>query len=155
MNKCVHGVRFFRSALQAFVLLAIAVALPSSAQTFLQPSGASAGSIKHPLQRDFAIEHHFQSLQPNPLAQFDGAVPGSTLLLEHRLAGARVQARQRAIQLQTSQTSSTASSQPGLELRPFLQAGLLPTSVTTGDFNGDGHMDFVVANGRKRTACPS
>jgi hypothetical protein len=42
---------------------------------------------------------------------------------------------------------SAASFQPGVQLRPYLQAGQLPTSVATGDFNRDGHMDFVVANG--------
>jgi hypothetical protein len=36
---------------------------------------------------------------------------------------------------------------PGILVRPALDAGELPTSVATGDFNGDGHMDFVVANG--------
>jgi hypothetical protein len=81
------------------------------------------------------------------MALFDGAVPGSALLSELRLAPARIQARVRASLLQAAQTSSTDSIQPGLELRPYLQAGALPTSVATGDFNGDGHMDFVVANG--------
>jgi hypothetical protein len=36
---------------------------------------------------------------------------------------------------------------PGIQLRPTLPAGSIPTSVVTGDFNRDGHMDFVVANG--------
>lgn len=35
----------------------------------------------------------------------------------------------------------------GLLFRDSLPAGLLPTSVATGDFNGDGKTDFVVANG--------
>ena len=36
---------------------------------------------------------------------------------------------------------------PGFDFRPTLPADLLPTSVATGDFNRDGHMDWVVANG--------
>jgi hypothetical protein len=36
---------------------------------------------------------------------------------------------------------------PGLLLRDSLPAGYIPTSVAAGDFNGDGKMDFVVANG--------
>ncbi|HWG20713.1 MAG TPA: VCBS repeat-containing protein [Terracidiphilus sp.] len=36
---------------------------------------------------------------------------------------------------------------PGLEMRPALPAGSYPTAVVTGDFNRDGHLDFVVANG--------
>ena len=35
---------------------------------------------------------------------------------------------------------------PGVQLRPTLPAGSIPTSVVTGDFNQDGHMDFIVAN---------
>ncbi len=39
------------------------------------------------------------------------------------------------------------SALPGLLLRGSLPAGFIPTSVATGDFNGDGKPDFVVANG--------
>jgi len=45
-------------------------------------------------------------------------------------------------------TSSLASPPlPGFLFRPKLPAGFIPTSVATGDFNGDGRMDWVVANG--------
>jgi hypothetical protein len=36
---------------------------------------------------------------------------------------------------------------PGLEFRPTAPAGSLPNAVVTGDFNRDGHLDYVVANG--------
>jgi hypothetical protein len=36
---------------------------------------------------------------------------------------------------------------PGLFLRDSLPAGFIPTAVAAGDFNGDGKMDFAVANG--------
>src|SRR5439155_983167 len=36
---------------------------------------------------------------------------------------------------------------PGFQFRPSLTADFLPTSVATGDFNHDGRMDWVVANG--------
>jgi len=39
------------------------------------------------------------------------------------------------------------SALPGPLLRDSLPAGFIPTSVATGDFNGDGKPDFVVANG--------
>ena len=35
---------------------------------------------------------------------------------------------------------------PGILLRDSLPAGYIPTSVATGDFNGDGNLDFAVAN---------
>jgi len=39
----------------------------------------------------------------------------------------------------------------GLLLRDSLPAGYIPTSVATGDFNGDGNTDFVIANGGDNT----
>jgi hypothetical protein len=36
---------------------------------------------------------------------------------------------------------------PGFQLRPTLSTGGVPTSVVTGDFNGDGKIDMVVADG--------
>ncbi len=43
--------------------------------------------------------------------------------------------------------SPSAPPPPGFNLRPTLPAGFFPTAVVTGDFNGDGHIDWVVANG--------
>jgi len=40
-----------------------------------------------------------------------------------------------------------ASDLPGFLLRDSLPAGYIPTAVASGDFNGDGNLDFVVANG--------
>ena len=41
----------------------------------------------------------------------------------------------------------TPSPLPGLELRPPLPADFLPTAVVPGDFNGDGILDWAIANG--------
>jgi hypothetical protein len=46
--------------------------------------------------------------------------------------------------LQAAQTTATI---PGILTRPSLPAGAIPTAVVTGDFNGDGKLDWVVANG--------
>ena len=40
---------------------------------------------------------------------------------------------------------------PGMLVRPSLPAGLIPTAVATGDFNGDGKLDWAVANGGENT----
>ena len=45
------------------------------------------------------------------------------------------------------QATTTVPPPPGFNLRPTLPAGFLPTAVATGDFNGDGHIDWAVANG--------
>ncbi|TAM81531.1 MAG: hypothetical protein EPN47_12315 [Acidobacteria bacterium] len=48
----------------------------------------------------------------------------------------------------SSATSLTSpSTLPGFLFRPTLPAGFIPDSVATGDFNGDGRRDWVVANG--------
>jgi len=39
----------------------------------------------------------------------------------------------------------------GFRLRQTLPAGFIPTAVTNGDFNEDGHMDFAVSNGGDNT----
>jgi hypothetical protein len=50
-----------------------------------------------------------------------------------------------------SATAATVSSLPGILLRPSLPAGVLPSAVVTGDFNGDGKLDWVVANAGDNT----
>jgi hypothetical protein len=50
-----------------------------------------------------------------------------------------------------SAQSLSASALPGFQFRPAMTTDLLPTSLATGDFNRDGHMDWVVANGGTNT----
>lgn len=63
--------------------------------------------------------------------------------------GARIAAsHHRTPAAQTSITNTTpAASSPGIRFRPSIPAGETPVSVATGDFNNDGHMDYVIANG--------
>jgi FG-GAP-like repeat len=59
-----------------------------------------------------------------------------------------------AAEFENQANRSTPQSQlsvAGLLLRNSLPAGYIPTSVASGDFNGDGKMDFVVANGGDNT----
>ena len=53
--------------------------------------------------------------------------------------------------LRTNFASSPAASLPGFQPRPSIPAGFLPTGVATADFNGDGKVDWVVANGGENT----
>ncbi len=48
-------------------------------------------------------------------------------------------------------SSSPSATLPGLQLRPSLPAGALSSAVVTGDFNGDGKLDWIVANAGDNT----
>jgi hypothetical protein len=47
--------------------------------------------------------------------------------------------------------AAIASSNAGFDWRSSLPAGYIPTAVTSGDFNGDGKMDFAISNGGDNT----
>lgn len=50
-----------------------------------------------------------------------------------------------------SPEAAPANGYPGIQLRPSLPAGAIPSSVVTGDFNGDGKLDWAVANAGDNT----
>ena len=128
------------------LFIALLILRLGSAQV-LQPHGSGiAQTQRGRLIRKQAIERHFESIEPRPLRQFDGAVPGSALLAQHREAAAKVETRVRASLAARPQATSQSNALSGILLRPAIPAGVLPTSVVTGDFNRDGKMDFIVAN---------
>jgi hypothetical protein len=47
----------------------------------------------------------------------------------------------------SSTFAAASGTMPGVQLRPAFPAGALPTDIVTGDFNGDGKVDWAVANG--------
>ena len=44
------------------------------------------------------------------------------------------------------ESSTSLPPPPGFNFRPTLPADFMPTAVVTGDFNGDGHIDWAIAN---------
>ena len=134
----------------SLISLFIGALLPlslSDAQVLPPRSNTSANAGQQSLQRKKLIERHFESIQPRPRAQFGGAVPGARLLEQRSIRAAMLQNRVRMSPAVVSEDSGGGNAKmPGIQLRPTLPAGSIPTSVVTGDFNQDGHMDFIVAN---------
>jgi hypothetical protein len=99
--------------------------------------------------RKKVVEGRFQSIHPDPLPQLGGAMPGARLLERHRLLDARAQGRLNATRIPAPSSSESAPSGilPGIQLQPTLPGGAVPTSVVAGDFNQDGHLDFIMSNG--------
>jgi hypothetical protein len=94
------------------------------------------------------IEHRLQSKHPPRESDPSKPVPGKYLL--GRAAARAEQLRLRVRATGTAHLSASGSLPavlPGIQFRANLPAGSMANSVAAGDFNRDGHVDFVVANG--------
>jgi len=94
------------------------------------------------------LEHHLQSKHPARASDANKPVSGKYLL--GRAAARAEQLRLRVRATDTAHLRAPGSIPavlPGMQLRANLPAGSMANSVAAGDFNRDGHMDFVVANG--------
>lgn len=81
---------------------------------------------------------YFESLE-----QQSKRLPGAHVALRTGLHGADSLP---AAQRNPAAASVTPAALPGIMLRASLPAGALPSGVATGDFNGDGKLDWVVSN---------
>ena len=98
-----------------------------------------------------AIEWHLQSKHPQIPQDPNLPTAGKNLLDKaagrQRLLQARVQRAAVASNLRPAASGSITGTLPGIQFRPSIPAGDIANAVAAGDFNGDGKMDFVVANG--------
>jgi hypothetical protein len=137
--------RFASLATTAFLLAMSAIC--KTQETSSRPEHALSGT-QSAARRKEAFERHFLSKHPEPQGNLDGAVPGWTVLEGRARRNDALRERIRATSgAHPGSTSPVDTIFPGIALRPTLPAGSIPQSVATGDFNKDGHMDFVVANG--------
>ena len=124
------------------VLFIVLVPLTISAQQFRQGPPDRAALSKA------AVERRLFSKHPVPPADLKKAVPGKYLLDREAARASQLQARIRSTNAPRPLVSATSTTIfPGIQFRPTLPAGSISNAVATGDFNNDGHMDFVVANG--------
>lgn len=126
----------------------IAASLVSSAQFPTAPRGSIAGPVAtsgRVTPDQTAVAHRFLKPDALPLPGIPGVIPGSKAIEAHRLRAAAISQRAKATAAFPASISPTQV-MPGLEMRPSLNAGSYPSAVATGDFDHDGHLDFVVAN---------
>ena len=137
-----------RLSLSALLLLSIVLARPTClAQESTVTFGNPPIARKENLSLKEALERHFESAKPRSLPQFNQAVPGKRVIEQHQWRGARWKDRLLRNRESLPRGSQGSVVLPGILLRPTLPGGAIPTSVVTGDFNRDGHSDFIIANG--------
>jgi hypothetical protein len=102
------------------LFIALLILRLGSAQVLQPHESGIAQTQRGRLVRKQAVERHFESIEPRPRPQFDGAVPGSTLLEEHRLAAAKVRARVRASLAAQPQAQSGSTALPCILSRPAI-----------------------------------
>jgi hypothetical protein len=141
----------------SFALL-LAFAFVGATQTKSRPSRRGLGSALDADQverfRKEALQNRFLQLDPTPLPEDPSIIPGRDVIEAHKMRAAGM--AQRIARMSNpkaaAQTLALASAiesgqpMPGLMMRPYLAAGSYPSSVVTGDFDRDGHLDFIVAN---------
>ena len=76
---------------------------------------------------------------------------GGTATPAESPAGAVAVAKSNRFGFASQVTASSSGPPVGFDLRPTLPADYIPTSVTTGDFNHDGKLDWIVSNGGSNT----
>src|SRR5665213_1800846 len=136
--------KLHRICLLALLFGALLSHSPCDAQLTPSRSKGNVSTSQSSLLRKEIIERHFESIQPRPRPQFDGAIPGSRLLEQKNIRAARLQSRVRATLTAQPEATGGNTTMPGIQFRPALPAGSVPTSVVTGDFDQDGHIDFIV-----------
>jgi hypothetical protein len=124
------------------LILGILFSMPCAAQQSRQEKPDRAALIKR------ATERHFRSKHAEEHPHQNDPIPGKYLLDRAASRKEQLASRIRAASMaHPSPLGVSSSILPGIQFRGALPAGAIANSVVTGDFNSDGHMDFVVANG--------
>ena len=126
-----------------FLVAAISAITPAAGQNSSRTHERSSPQVTT------VIENRFLSREPKVQKAGDKALPGRQVMSREtratqfraRIAGASKGGRTRTA------AASAVGPFPGVEMRDSLPAGQIPVAVATGDFNKDGSMDFVAANG--------
>ena len=143
--------RRYRSCLYCLALLSLGLPSTGQAQTIDPAHHGEQRQKLHELDRKQAIERRFWSAHPRSQPQWGNAVPGAQLMVLHRQRAAALAARSKqhiaASPLANPLSNPSTVSLPGVQMRVPFAGGEFPTSIVTGDFNKDGHLDYAVANG--------
>jgi FG-GAP-like repeat len=107
------------------------------------PQATSFLGWRNAAKRGPAVVQHFKNLARS--GRFDAHLGTNWAMKDMRVAT--------SIAAKPYVTSSTPASYPGMYLRPSLPAGALPSGIATGDFNGDGNVDWVISNAADNSLC--
>jgi hypothetical protein len=133
---------------RSVVLFLILIASVCSGQEYRKIPGQQPREHSGELLGKNAIERHFLSKTPQPQWFRDKTIAGRQLIEQRSIRLQQLRSRVRSTAGNKSvPRAGGATTYPGIHFRDALPAGFIPTSVVAGDFNHDGHMDFVVANG--------
>lgn len=95
-----------------------------------------------------AMERHLQSKRPLKPGDPNKPIPGEYLLNRAAARASQLRSRIHAANNPLPRPQAALPSVlPGIQFRPAVPAGAISNAVVAGDFNRDGHMDFVEANG--------
>lgn len=128
----------------ACIVLVLAVQATGWAQQLPQVAPAPSAMAKAAIERRLQSKHPKVPIDPNL------PTPGKYLLDRAALRSKQLQSRiQTTKKIPNSRPAGSAPSGalPGIQFRPSLPAGNMADAVVSRDFNGDGHVDFVIANG--------
>jgi hypothetical protein len=160
MNRCVSKLRQVATGTSpALLIFSVAFSVTVGAQQSYHSYQQLSGQVLSKVEQNQQQARH--SFDRNMSTRFQGWKHSEKLGLDYIKRFSRATDRTRRGHLLDSTAHATVrsgssatqftpfapSALPGLLLRDSLPAGYIPTAVATGDFNADGKMDFVVANG--------
>src|SRR3954464_9220361 len=133
-----------RIALQLLLLFS---SISFAQQYRLTPGQSAKQQPTQDLKKNL-IERRFLSKSPQAQWFRDKTLAGRQVLQQRSQRSKQQRLRLQASKHARRVAQGTAPTlYPGIQFRDTLPAGVIPTSVASGDFNQDGHADFVVSNG--------
>jgi len=145
-NMCNRGSAFHFAGNAVALMLCLAFLARASAltQSTSHPNGPlkrpALSAIRHQSPPEPALAQRFRGLRHTPRPATQGR--------NNQGRVAPPVGVYTATRLRRSSNQPTTLPSNGFDFRPSMLAGRIPTAVATGDFNGDGKLDWAVSSGQ-------